>query len=563
MSAIKANQVLNLDGDRIGSVVVDSIANMKNLNPEIEANATVELLGYYSKGDSGGGTFYWDSTSIEDDNGGTIIEATGVVDGRWIRNYSGAVNVKWFGAKGTGLSEDDDTEAIQKAIYTSEDVCFSKGTYYLGEINDSRPSVFILRELSNIIIDGNECTLKIYIDNTITNIEYHKVFDIDGCSNITIKNFKAIDDTFVSDTENNSKGAVLIWFNKQSYTHDIFLENLYTNSFRAIVHGKISDAPATVRRVRFNNLRCLDNYYGVVFPQHFLDVIGDISTDGVVRSYFVFGCTGHEIIVNSFNHIESSGDCYIKAYTVSTSNIRVRYTAESNDSTQGLVHIQHQNDGGVHINNIDIFMDTVDTTNLGTNHLRFSAFTSSGATAATTTSTFNNISISGETNASNIFFTNPSEESNITLSKGIIDLSKPNPISSIGSYNYSLTQGNGEVVKLTYRQNPTTSGISFDVLSKQSSGRFVINVKTKVQNDIYQSASSKVTFIDDILFGYVSGGTVVMSSIVSNSTPVQFNGACTLSYTVDGGYINILAVSADYNISNGAMISSIRNNFLG
>jgi hypothetical protein len=37
MSAIKANQVLNLDGDRIGSVVVDSIANMKNLNTEIEA----------------------------------------------------------------------------------------------------------------------------------------------------------------------------------------------------------------------------------------------------------------------------------------------------------------------------------------------------------------------------------------------------------------------------------------------------------------------------------------------------------------------------------------------
>jgi hypothetical protein len=118
MSTIKTNQVLNLDGDRIGSVVVDSIANLKNLNTEIEANATVELLGYYSKGDGGGGTFYWDSTSIEDDNGGTIIQATGVVTGRWIRNYSGAVNVKWFGAKGTGLVEDDDTVAIDAASLT-------------------------------------------------------------------------------------------------------------------------------------------------------------------------------------------------------------------------------------------------------------------------------------------------------------------------------------------------------------------------------------------------------------------------------------------------------------
>jgi len=118
MSAIKANQVLNLDGDRIGSVVVDSIANMKNLNTEIEANATVELLGYYSKGDGGGGTFYWDSTSIEDDNGGTIIQATGVVDGRWIRNYSGAVNVKWFGAVDGG---DDCTDAVNAAAEAAKD----------------------------------------------------------------------------------------------------------------------------------------------------------------------------------------------------------------------------------------------------------------------------------------------------------------------------------------------------------------------------------------------------------------------------------------------------------
>jgi len=120
-----------LDGDRIGSVVVDSIANMKNLNTEIEANATVELLGYYSKGDGGGGTFYWDSTSIEDDNGGTIIEATGVVDGRWIRNYSGAVNVKLFGAVGDGVT--DDTAAIQAAVDIGKEVYFPEGTYLISD----------------------------------------------------------------------------------------------------------------------------------------------------------------------------------------------------------------------------------------------------------------------------------------------------------------------------------------------------------------------------------------------------------------------------------------------
>ena len=135
MSTIKTNQVLNLDGDRIGSVVVDSIANMKNLNTEIEANATVELLGYYSKGDGGGGTFYWDSTSIEDDNGGTIIEATGVVDGRWIRNYSGAVNVKWFGAKGdyNGTTGTNDSAAIKNAMLYGRDILITDGDYYVPD----------------------------------------------------------------------------------------------------------------------------------------------------------------------------------------------------------------------------------------------------------------------------------------------------------------------------------------------------------------------------------------------------------------------------------------------
>ena len=139
MSAIKANQVLNLDGDRIGSVVVDSIANMKNLNPEIEANATVELLGYYSKGDSGGGTFYWDSTSIEDDNGGTIIEATGVVDGRWIRNYSGAVNVKWFVATGDNnpATATNFEAAFNYCMTNLRELFLPKGTYNVSETNMS------------------------------------------------------------------------------------------------------------------------------------------------------------------------------------------------------------------------------------------------------------------------------------------------------------------------------------------------------------------------------------------------------------------------------------------
>jgi hypothetical protein len=73
-----------------------------------------------------------DTTSA--DNGGTII-----VDGsgrRWLRLYSGAVNVKWFGAVGDGVT--DDTAAIQAGLtyLNARDggvLWFPKGAYLVSD----------------------------------------------------------------------------------------------------------------------------------------------------------------------------------------------------------------------------------------------------------------------------------------------------------------------------------------------------------------------------------------------------------------------------------------------
>ena len=77
----------------INAISFDNIAQLK-LNSNINR---VDVLGYYTKGDGGGGIFYWDSTSIETDNGGTIIQSTGITTGRWKRPKNEIIDIKEFG----------------------------------------------------------------------------------------------------------------------------------------------------------------------------------------------------------------------------------------------------------------------------------------------------------------------------------------------------------------------------------------------------------------------------------------------------------------------------------
>ncbi len=140
---------------------VDTVVKLKSITGTDSQPAAI-VGGYWAIGDEGGGVFYWDTSSSSGDNGvtptqpGTIIVPNGSTSGRWVRIYSGPINVKWFGARGQG-TDNDDAPAINKAIsvagVTPSAVFIPRGIYRLNApLNLSFPSVRLYGESKDATI---------------------------------------------------------------------------------------------------------------------------------------------------------------------------------------------------------------------------------------------------------------------------------------------------------------------------------------------------------------------------------------------------------------------------
>jgi hypothetical protein len=113
----------------LNTVTVDTIADLRTLSSLAEY---VRVTGYHTKNDGAFGSNVFRLKGIrntENDNTGTIILST-INDIEYVYElqFSGPVNVKWFGAR-DGL---DSTSSIQKAIDNHNVVFIPEGTFLLG-----------------------------------------------------------------------------------------------------------------------------------------------------------------------------------------------------------------------------------------------------------------------------------------------------------------------------------------------------------------------------------------------------------------------------------------------
>jgi hypothetical protein len=102
---------------------LDFIADLRTLTsvPTVTADRIFFVTCHSTIYDEGGGTFMWVPISVSSllpDNDGTIIRTSNSSNplynqGYFLRQFSGPINVKWFGAKGDGAT--DDTAAVHAA----------------------------------------------------------------------------------------------------------------------------------------------------------------------------------------------------------------------------------------------------------------------------------------------------------------------------------------------------------------------------------------------------------------------------------------------------------------
>ena len=140
-----------------------------------QTTPAVIVQSYATQSDQGGGIFVYDSADTASaDNGGTII--VDAASRRWHRQYSGAVNVCWFGATTSADATTSITNAVNYCAIAGETVWFGAGTFSISSV------IAVALGTSGITIRG-EGIDGTYLRNTTTTAS---IFNFTGSGEVTI-----------------------------------------------------------------------------------------------------------------------------------------------------------------------------------------------------------------------------------------------------------------------------------------------------------------------------------------------------------------------------------------
>jgi len=308
-------------------VNVFNVSTMEDiLTTSYTAYSTVNVRGYYSENDDGGGLFNWNSSMNKANaNGGIIIDpsvslpnqGTGIGAGCWIRQYSGAVNVSWFGA----VNSQNSTEAIKKAFasLSSNSSLIIEGEYIVEPTDENITDIleqdrdyalFYLKSKQRIKIHGNGKL--IYNKGTTTKRVVCIILDdCYGCSidGIEIAGGFIPDSTYVDVSD---RGAVMFHATRRCTLNGCNINGI--EGFAVSVTG-YATSPATIVTISdsniitgnvFNYFQQLSTYGAgtnglIVSDNHFMNAWGSgiKLSENILQDVSAQDSTGSIVISNN------------------------------------------------------------------------------------------------------------------------------------------------------------------------------------------------------------------------------------------------------------------------
>lgn len=289
----------------------DTVASMRAFAVGANTNYTAIVHGYATPGDGGGGLFVWSTTAQKDDGktgtalySGTIVNP--LVSGNinptpaagWRRIYAGAVDVRWFGAKGDNITDDT---AVLSHVFSSPHNSFDlAGLNYrialpygsfLGKWSAPR---------SGIVINGNGATIYDTTNHSSTPIgNFTSVLWFEGCSNIRVIDLNYIGTPVGNLSTMLGKNGVIV-VRCTAGTSDVAYQGRVSHAAYGLQTGEYgSPSQGGCRNIRAT----LETYCcGYPWASHLCDDIDvTISADTTHRAAYVAGTNGGRVVARFKN----------------------------------------------------------------------------------------------------------------------------------------------------------------------------------------------------------------------------------------------------------------------
>jgi hypothetical protein len=234
----------------------------------------ITTSGYYNKGDGGGNTYYYDSSSTATVDGGSVI-APSNNKGRLLAIFNGEINVKTFGVKGDGTT--DETTAIGKAVtYINTNggrLRFPDGTYSVKFTANGAPLYTITHaNISILFSKGAVVNMSATVQpSNYTNGLKQFMFSFEGTDNATVEG--GVFNGGRANAMNPIAGVA-----RFIGTSNVKVTNCIFKDFKVIIGTVYIDSWNGTSHTVAQGISIEDNtFYRNYFPIHVRDILRDVS----------------------------------------------------------------------------------------------------------------------------------------------------------------------------------------------------------------------------------------------------------------------------------------------